>query len=444
MSLDIHNNDTFICSENNYTLKKNDVNHNNFFKNVLFLSGGTFSTQVIGLLVAPLITRLYLPEQYGVLTVFISILGLFAGSECLRFELAIPIAENDEDAISLIALCLIVLASFSLIIFLVFLLSGNAIFGYLSATSIPHLRVLLPIGILLNGLYQILMRWNLRILAYGRISISKFVQSIVSNLLKLFFGVLHFSGLGLIVSQLFGENTAIIILGKTIFKKKYNPKKIFSIKEIKKLAIRYINFPLFSLPSTFISGISTQIPILFLSSMFSSSVAGLFSFSLGIVSIPVTLIGGSIGDVFFAEAASIGKGNVSEIQRLSKELFKKLFLVGLIPLLCLILSGPYLFELVFGSEWSMAGEYARILSFFAFSQLLFQPLSRVYDIFDKQKELLLITILRIILVVSSFLVTKLISLDPKQSIILYVVVMIFVHGITYFNAQRIMSNYLDN
>ena len=46
-----------------------------FAKNFFLIAGGTAFAQVINALMSPIITRVYSPEEYGVLTVYVSLLA---------------------------------------------------------------------------------------------------------------------------------------------------------------------------------------------------------------------------------------------------------------------------------------------------------------------------------------------------------------------------------
>ena len=59
-----------------------------FARSVGVLAGGTAVAQGIGVLALPLITRLYTPEDFSVLAVYSSILGIVAGVACLRLDVA--------------------------------------------------------------------------------------------------------------------------------------------------------------------------------------------------------------------------------------------------------------------------------------------------------------------------------------------------------------------
>src|SRR5256885_405341 len=81
-----------------------------FARSVLTLASGTAAAQALLALSLPVLTRLYTPADYGALAVFSSTITVLLVLASLRFELAIPLPESDEDAASLLALSFLVLA----------------------------------------------------------------------------------------------------------------------------------------------------------------------------------------------------------------------------------------------------------------------------------------------------------------------------------------------
>ena len=77
---------------------KNYFPSNQFFRDTLILVGGTISAQVIVLLASPILTRIYSPEEFGILSVYSAILAFFTIFASLRYELAIPLPEKKEAA----------------------------------------------------------------------------------------------------------------------------------------------------------------------------------------------------------------------------------------------------------------------------------------------------------------------------------------------------------
>ena len=76
-------------------------------RNVLKLAGGSAGSQLISVAAAPILTRLYGPESFGVLATFASILALLNVVSSLRYELAIAVPKDDDEAIALVWLCFV-------------------------------------------------------------------------------------------------------------------------------------------------------------------------------------------------------------------------------------------------------------------------------------------------------------------------------------------------
>jgi hypothetical protein len=66
-------------------------------RNVLKLAGGTAGSQVISVAAAPILTRLYGPESFGGLAMFVSLLSLLNLVGSLSYKLDIPLPEDDVD-----------------------------------------------------------------------------------------------------------------------------------------------------------------------------------------------------------------------------------------------------------------------------------------------------------------------------------------------------------
>src|SRR3990172_4827454 len=74
-----------------------------YFNDVMLLISGTTASQIIIVLSYPFITRLFSPEDFGILAVFSSVVGIIAVVLCLRYEAAIMLPSADEDAANLLA-----------------------------------------------------------------------------------------------------------------------------------------------------------------------------------------------------------------------------------------------------------------------------------------------------------------------------------------------------
>jgi O-antigen/teichoic acid export membrane protein len=124
-------------------------------------------------------------------------------------------------------------------------------------------------------------------------------------------------------------------------------------------------------------------PILF-ASFFGAAAAGLYSLANRVLQLPMSLIGGAIGQVFFAEAAEANRRG--EIGQLVAGLHSKLAHIGMAPALLLILIGPDLFAIVFGEQWRVAGEFARWMAPWIYLVFVSSPLSTLFAVMEKQVQ----------------------------------------------------------
>ncbi|WP_342600226.1 oligosaccharide flippase family protein [Psychrobacillus sp. FSL H8-0483] len=413
---------------------------NSFFKNVLIITGGTATAQLINTLLTPVITRIYSPEEFGILTVYLAILGIIAITGSLKFDLGIAIAEDDEKAINVVALSIIVLVMYVSSITLILYFWGDNLLELFSSTVIIKYKFLIPLGILFTGLYNIFTQWALRNRNYNSISKTKLNQSLIQNIFTISFGLFHLGPIGLILGNIFGQSSGIGTLSAPLIKEdKYLFNKI-NIKYILWCAKRYVRFPLYTAPSQFLNIAGLQLPILFMTSLFGSSVVGFYGLANIIVSLPINLIGRSVSDVFYGEAARIGRTSPNDLKKISNNLFKKLILIGLIPLIILLMFGPSLFAFVFGQEWYTSGVYARIIAFLIFARLAFTPITRVFSIYEKQKDELFLDIFRIIMVLLVFALSKIFLLNSYGFVGLYTIAMSIVYIIGFLWARKVIND----
>lgn len=356
--------------------------NNAFVRNISILVGGTASSQLIIVLASPLLTRLYAPEDFGVLAVYSSILAFFTVIASLRYELAIPLpaAEDTDEALDLLKICFIslfIISFFSLIF--VFIMAE-----YLSdITSYPQLQYFLwalPIGIIPIGAYKILNYWALREKNYSLIAKTKLIQSFSSIAFQLSF--YRLGAVSLIVGSIIGQTFGFKSLLKPVLKKENM--SLSNIRRTFATARKYKKFPLYSTWEGFLNIAGSQLPPLLFAIFFSPAAAGLYALSHRVLALPMTVVGGAIGNVFLSDAAtSHRRGNLSN---LFENIYKNLTSIVMPVMLILLLDAPKVFSIIFGANWIEAGEIARWMSPWLAVTFIASPLSTLFSILDKQKQ----------------------------------------------------------
>lgn len=408
------------------------------------LVSGTVFAQAITILLSPLITRIYSPQEYGVLTVYVAILGMISLLGSLSYESAIPIVRNEKYAFNLLLACLCVLSIVSIILSLLILTTGDFLLILFNAEDIIAYKFFIPIGFFFTGLYTILSQWSLRKKNFKSLTITKYNQSIVGNFTKIGLGITKFTSIGLIVGTILSQSAGVITLTKPYI---YEFKSLITTVKFKKMLMllyRYKKFPFYTAPGILILSISTQLPVVFVSSLYGSSIVGLYGLARSITFLPMGIVGKSVQDVFYSEVASLRKSNPLKIKELSNKILKKLIFLGVFPVVVLVFWGPELFSLVFGSNWENAGVFASILSIELFFHFIFQPISVVFSIFEKQQKMFILYSIRLLIMLVIFLLSKTLNLSPYETVLLLSIFMALVEWMKYLLAQKIIKNEIYN
>ncbi len=366
-------------------------------RNMMILASGTAGAQVIAFAAMPIITRIYSPSDFGVLSIFIAILSLLVPFATFRYSVAIPLPRRSQTAVSVLALS--VLLSFAVAIFMTIVLffSADYIFVLFSVSVLSQYWWLLPIALLGAGVYETLVSWSTREKQFKIIAKTKMTQSIASSIVKIVLGFLAFKPFGLLIGHVVAQVAgigSIVSQSQAVF---LQNKKHITLSRIFFLAKRYSDFPKYQIASRFLLAFASQAPLMFVAWLYDSEITGQLALSLMVLGIPIALIGSTMGQAYYGEIAKIGKKNVSKIKEITFSLIKKLFVLSIMPFLVLLLFGEVLFSFIFGVNWAQAGVFSSILAFYLVAQFISSPFVNVLNLYEKQSLFLQINLVRVFL-----------------------------------------------
>lgn len=361
---------------------KNLLPKNAFVRSVLLLGGGTAGSQAILILCTPILTRLYSTEDFGLLAVYAALLSTLTIIASLRYELAVPIAQNDDEAAHVVILGLLIALVTSFVTLLAIIFFQTQIALMINAPAIANFLWLLPGSLFLLSSYQIFYYWALRVQAFPQIARTKLTQATSSMLVKIVgFG---FGPLALLAGEVIGQTAGIVSLVSLAFRKLLYTLKSTRLEQIYNVAQRHYKFPLFATWSGLLNTVGTQLPPVLFAVLFSPAAAGIYALANRILSLPMKLLGQVIGNVFLAKAAEAQKEGTINI--LVAEIHEKLVQVAMPPSLVLAATGPELFAWAFGPEWKEAGVFAQLMAPMLYFQFILSPISTLFSVLDKQGQ----------------------------------------------------------
>lgn len=353
--------------------------------------GGTLGTYLFPIIFAPILTRIYNPQEFSVYTIYITIVQIVAIISALKYELGIPLVSNRNERINLFRISIINTILVSCFVFIIL-----SLFDFFDpkSSNISFLKYFVPTGIILMSLFHhILYNWLLYKKFFKYISFAKVVFGFLYAILPIFlfysFGFknykyLIFSHQVALLIGLFIIFIFIFISRKKLFKD-IRSLFIFKIKDLLHIFIKYKKYPLFSSPSQLINVLGIWLPVIMIWLFFDDmkQYASLYFLSHRSVNMPVMLLGHSIGKIFYSEAASnLNKG---ELNKNISKYFKLLFHIALPFLFICIFLVPDVFAVVFNEEWASAGLIVQILSPWLFVTFIAAPLSTIPTIYYKQE-----------------------------------------------------------
>ncbi|MDP0589323.1 MAG: oligosaccharide flippase family protein [Candidatus Endonucleobacter bathymodioli] len=383
-----------------------------FSRNILTLITGTTIAQAITVVISPILTRIYTPEDFGIFALYMSIVCIVATIATGQYEMAILLPKKDSDALHIVILSVLIAFIISLLILIIVFFFNAPITKILNNEEISKWLYFAPLSIFLIGLYQSLNYWFNRKKYYKTLAKNKILQTSSTASMNLTMGFSGLGSSGLLLSSIFGQIIAIFFLAKNIQREDHIFSKKINRTKTCYLAKKYINCPKFLIAAGFINTLSVQSPVLLLSTFYQSTVIGFYMLIQRIIGLPMSMIASSVADVF-RQKASYEYAHNGECRQTYLVTFKKLFLLALIPFILFYMIAPDLFSFVLGKEWESSGEYAQLLTPMFFLQFITTPLANMFIVAEKQRENLYWQIFSLAIVGSSLLLGGVLFDDIK-------------------------------
>ena len=359
-----------------------------FVKSVAVLMTGTVLAQVISYALWPIIADYYNQSQMADFNLYMRVISFIGALATARFEMSLPLPKSDSHSFLLFRLSL----KIAMITLLISGIAGLVYFWVVSGTFNYFLFGLLS---LLSAFFVVFINlgtnWSIRKGQFSRISYSRITNSVVSNSLRLGFGLLHWGSFGIIFASLLGYFTSSLGFVKDFLSNNILYKHLKSKRKTFALATEYREFPLVSLPHVLIDLGRDLLVAFMIIYFFGKDVFGSYGFSLMMLSVPIAIIGQAISQVFFKQCSEIvNRGEA--VEPLLIQTMKTLIALSIVPFAILFFWGEPIFTFVFDAEWTLAGRLSEIMAVYMFFNFVISPISNLPIILNRQRAYLILGI----------------------------------------------------
>ncbi|HEX7114311.1 MAG TPA: oligosaccharide flippase family protein [Steroidobacter sp.] len=356
-----------------------------FLRGVATVASGTAVSQAVIVLSSPILTRLYTPADFGVLGVYVAALSILTMVAGLRYQLAMPLPRSDGSAANILALAFALVVAVALATMVISVNPlGTQLADLANAPGLKNYLWLLPVGVLLCGLYDVLTYWAIRKKDFGCIARTKVQQSVGAVGVQVAMGLAQFGPLGLIIGHILGNAAGVTRLLATAIKRDAHALKRIRVVRILGRARRFKRFPLYVTWAGLAQIAGAQLPAVFFAAIFSPAVAGLYLLADRVTRAPIDLIGKATSQVFFSGAADARREG--HLERVALSTFEGLTRVSVGPAMLLAVSAPELFGAVFGREWMEAGTFVRWLTPMLITSFIVAPLTVLHSVMEVQAQ----------------------------------------------------------
>lgn len=381
----------------------NRLARNKMLRSIGVLVGGTAFAHGITALTLPIVTRLYTPADFSVLAVFASILSIVSVAACLRFDVAIPIPEHDDEAANLLALALGFSAFIAVLLAVLVLALPQDVLPTFNQPKLATYLWLLPPGVLLAAGYSALQMWFVRKQAFTSITSSRVAQSAAAAGTQVTMGWQHWAPTGLILGLLLNTGAGCLILGYRFARHHRDALNAITRVRMRSAFASYVRFPKYSTFEAVCNSASIQLPIIMVAALASGPEAGFLILAMAAMQAPMGLIGTAVSQVYLSRAPE--EHRAGRLNSFTAGIFGALIKSGVGPLVFAGFIAPELFAIVFGSEWRRAGVLVAWMTPWFIMQFLSVPVSMALHVTGNQRAALALQIFGLVLRTGAVCVT---------------------------------------
>ncbi len=402
------------------------MNINTYFKNVFTLLKGNAGAYAISICVLPLLSRLYQPESFGFLAVFLSISGILSSFLALRLELAVFNTKTEKELIETFCSAIFVTLILTLALF-VLIIPFKTYFA--NEFNVPEYIVLLtPLAGALLAIFNLVTNLAIVEQRFKTVASVKLMRSFVQAIAQI---SLYFSSKGLVIGDLISRLFVGISLALDYCKK---ARFYFRGISFKKVLSQHRNFLKFSVASGILNTASMQLPSIYIAFQYGPVISGIYLMTNRLVAIPLALFGQSMSQTFSSAFKLIN--NINEKKRLLSAVVAKSASLSFIVFLAVALITPHIVTPVLGEEWRDVATFLVYLIPMYFAQFSVFPINNVLNMLNQQKQALIWDMSRFFVLVSLSVAATFFELEVTNYLAIYSGIMFVFYLILWLVTRR--------
>lgn len=322
-------------------------------KSILIIVGGSAVSLLITIIASPILTRLYRPEDFGLVASIMAPAAILSVIAPGRLGLAIPIAKSEQDARDLFWL-----GTLSCLLMVPLLTAGTFLFVDLHIDGLTTMQTFFALLVItfFASEGQIIGFWRNRRKRFAFGARNGVIRSITVAFSQWsLHGVTH---AGMLLGNFIGGIFAVSLSWAEIYR--HDKDRLAGLptrRRLKELLVEYRDFPMVSMPQGLTAEISHNSAPLLLLWLSGSAIAGQYWLVYRVLAAPVNILGGAYRQVMLSHLGS-SQHSITELTKLVRLHVFVMSMICLPGVLIMMTFGGEIFQFAFGEDWSLAGEFA--------------------------------------------------------------------------------------
>lgn len=376
----------------------------------------------IGLLVTPLISRVFSPESYGTFATLVAVVSVFVGLSTFRLEVLSQRVTDSEYARRLRVLGLSTAVAWGVgltVVTAIWIMAGGVDLVWLAVgplVALTSLQLLVAAALTRAGNYRAL-------------AVANFFQGAGIGVLQLCFGMISSA----VWALLGGFAAARLVWVPGLFADKLNANTLLSTwRDARPFALN-------AGASAGINSLAGQIPILVGAWLYGGAQVGFLAMAVRLLLGPLNIVGQAAAAANLGEVGRLLRDRQPGASRLVGRAMRDLFVLGVVPCTLAALLGRTVVPWVLGPEWGDAGLMVALLALGGLCQFIVAPFSQVLNLTGHHGRLLAWDAARFILILLAFVIPAQLSMPFTVAVGAYSFALVCAYGALMLLCRRALA-----
>ena len=331
---------------------------NKFVNNVGIMIVGSILTQLINVMIQPVLTRLLTTEELGLYNLILSIAITIIPISALKMEILIVTENSEKKALEImdtaILSSIVIFFTTSIVTFSIYVIDIETM------SEISFFLLFMPIMIFINCLKNIFNSYSNRHNRYMILTKANLYRETTKGFIQLIAAFSSLGVLGQLIGYILGPISGVKLEGLSFFerlkKKEFTP--FAKIKQTLKENLLHIKL---LVPSQLLNSLSFSIVLISINMLYGEKTLGFYSISISLLSLPLMVISTSVGRVFNEKFSKKYYSNESLLS-LNFGVIFFLAAISITIFVPLSIYGPKIYSIIFGDIYIQSGEFVKYLS----------------------------------------------------------------------------------